>query len=89
MDYATEQNAECRTIELILVGGAIGGLIGMLIGPLGMLVCAVIGAGLGNCRGTEALMRGRTDDRWLRWTVGRQESTQSSVFRSRSWVARR
>jgi hypothetical protein len=38
-------------IESILVGGAIGGLIGMLIGPLGTLVCAVIGAGLGHRMG--------------------------------------
>jgi len=47
MNYATEQNAKCTTIESILVGGAIGGLIGILIGPLSTLVCAVIGAGVG------------------------------------------
>ena len=47
MDYTRcDWNGEHRKIERILVGGAIGGLIGMLLGPLGTLVCAVIGAGL-------------------------------------------
>jgi len=51
MDYATEQNAKCTTIESILVCGAIGGLVGMLIGPLATLICAVVGAGVGYRRG--------------------------------------
>jgi hypothetical protein len=53
MDYATEPNTKCRTIESVLVGGAVGGLIGMLVGPLATLLCAVIGAGVAYRNGAD------------------------------------
>jgi outer membrane lipoprotein SlyB len=34
-------------IESALAGAAVGGLIGLMFGPIGTLICVVIGAGIG------------------------------------------
>jgi len=51
MDYARggwDNTDYPRTkVERALAGGAVGGLIGLVFGPLGTLVCTVIGAGFG------------------------------------------
>jgi hypothetical protein len=51
MDYTRggwdETDCPQTKVELALAGGAVGGLIGLIFGPLGTLVCTVIGAGIG------------------------------------------